>query len=367
MRPELGPPGEACHPRLQHDRRTADAGARQVRPTPRPAGVQGPHAGGQSARGESSSSCNQGPARRSHRLEINPRTAREPPLPGLISRQGPYRHDVASRSRTRKSRLSRLPASSRIRARLGNEHVLALDGSAGADAAGQFGLNALVHGPAFRHLFRQPSPTGPRLGREPGRIQVYARDGKSGTYDTFNSLVLKPRKRELAPDARRFESSEELSDSVARDPNGIGFAGFAYMRNAKALEVVNDCGIAHEPSVFNVKTEQYPLSRRLYLYTNAVPKGSLAERIVEFVLSPAAQDIIRAHGFIDQNIELSDQNDQVLRLADGLIALEPAADPALLKELASSLKYSAAPVDDAAIPAELRRGSTARLRPTSAA
>jgi phosphate transport system substrate-binding protein len=219
-----------------------------------------------------------------------------------------------------------------------NEHVLALDGVLVLVPPGS-SLNALSMD-QLAGIFSGSITDWAALGREPGRIQIYARDAKSGTFDTFNSLVLKPRKATLVADARRFESSEELSDAVARDPNGIGFAGFAYLRNAKALAVVNDCGIAHEPSAFNVKTEQYPLSRRLYLYTNAVPPGSVAARIVEFALSPAAQEIIRAHGFIDQNIELSDQNEQVLRLADGLIALDAGIETASLKELASKLKYS---------------------------
>src|SRR5262245_9887244 len=32
------------------------------------------------------------------------------------------------------------------------------------------------------------------VGRAPGPIRIYARDNKSGTYDTFNALVLAPRK-----------------------------------------------------------------------------------------------------------------------------------------------------------------------------
>jgi phosphate transport system substrate-binding protein len=178
------------------------------------------------------------------------------------------------------------------------------------------------------------------VGGQPGRIQVYARDDKSGTFDTFNALVLKPRKAALTVEARRFESSEELSDSVARDANGIGFVGFAYLRNAKALEIANDCGIAYAPTVFNVKTEQYPLSRRLFLYGTNVPERSVAARLVAFVASPAAQEVVREEGFVDQSIELLDDRDQVMRLADGLIGLESDVDPAVLKELALGLKHS---------------------------
>jgi phosphate transport system substrate-binding protein len=179
------------------------------------------------------------------------------------------------------------------------------------------------------------------LGGEPGPIQVYARDDKSGTFDTFNSLVLKPHGAALTADARRFESSEELSDSVARDPNGIGFVGFAYLRNAKALEIGNDCGLAYAPTTFNVKIEQYPLSRRLFLYSHNVAQDSLAARFFAFAGSPEAQAVVQAEGFVDQSIELLDHRDHIARLADGVIALDTDVNPAALRELATDLKHSA--------------------------
>lgn len=219
-----------------------------------------------------------------------------------------------------------------------NEHVLALDGVLVLVAPGN-PLKALTM-EQIAGIFSGTTTDWADLGAPPGRIQIYARDDKSGTFDTFNALVLKPRKAALAADARRFESSEELSDSVARDANGIGFVGFAYLRNAKALEVGNDCGIAYAPTVFNVKTEQYPLSRRLFLYGNNIPPGSVAERLVAFVGSPPAQEVIRAEGFVDQSVELLDDREQVMRLADGLIALDTGIDPAALKDLATSLKHS---------------------------
>src|SRR6516162_10422307 len=47
-------------------------------------------------------------------------------------------------------------------------------------------------------------------------INVYARDDKSGTYDTFKALVLGGKK--LVSNAKRFEDSRELSEAVAKDP-----------------------------------------------------------------------------------------------------------------------------------------------------
>ncbi|MEQ1384070.1 hypothetical protein ABLW58_25810, partial [Salmonella enterica] len=82
----------------------------------------------------------------------------------------------------------------------------------------------------------------------------------SGTFDTFDNLVLKPRNLKLVDTAKRTENHAEQSDLVAADPNGIGFAGIAYERNAKALNIETSCGLIVKPSVFSMKTEEYPLS-----------------------------------------------------------------------------------------------------------
>lgn len=60
------------------------------------------------------------------------------------------------------------------------------------------------------------------------------RDGNSGTFDTFRSLVRDANDVALAGDAQRFESSSELSDRVAAVQNGIGSIGLPYVRNETA-------------------------------------------------------------------------------------------------------------------------------------
>src|SRR5262249_8699783 len=148
------------------------------------------------------------------------------------------------------------------------EHVLALDGVLVLVSPDNplSGLTMNEIAGIFAGTIRDWSA----LGRGSGPINIYARDDKSGTFDTFNSLVLRPRHLALRKDAKRCESSEELSDEVARDRNGIGFAGFAYLRNTKALTITSDCGISSAPNAFNVKSEEYPLARRLFLYTKGV-------------------------------------------------------------------------------------------------
>jgi phosphate transport system substrate-binding protein len=135
-----------------------------------------------------------------------------------------------------------------------------------------------------------------------GPIHIYARDDKSGTYDTFKTLVLNG--KPLSNTAKRFESSEALSDSVAGDPEGIGFIGLPFVRDAKAVAVSEKGTEALLPTALTVATEDYALSRRLYLYTPANPANEHVRQFVEFALSKAGQQVVAAEGFVPQTAEL---------------------------------------------------------------
>jgi phosphate transport system substrate-binding protein len=89
-------------------------------------------------------------------------------------------------------------------------------------------------------------------------FHVYARNSKSGTYDTFQNLVLGS--RSLVATAARIEDSRELSDRVAADADGIGFVGLPYFRNTKAVAVSDASTKPLLPTRLTVSTEDYVLS-----------------------------------------------------------------------------------------------------------
>jgi phosphate transport system substrate-binding protein len=203
----------------------------------------------------------------------------------------------------------------------GNEHVLALDGIPVIVNPGnpirQLSLEQIAkifsgeisnwRDVTYLNASGQEVP-GPDLP-----IKVHARDNKSGTYDTFVNLVLAPPdqpKRQLTPQAARYESSENLSDAVAKDPGAIGFIGFPYIKKNTALLIASSCGMLSAPSKFTVKTESYPLARRLYLYTLGEPNIPMARDIMQFAMSDEAQPTIIEGEFIDQAVEFQDANDQ---------------------------------------------------------
>ena len=153
-----------------------------------------------------------------------------------------------------------------------------------------------------------------QLGQKARKINVYRRGDKSGTFDTFDQLVLKPFNQKITTTAKTFESNAELSDEVARDPDGIGFVGFAYLRNAKAVTIAGSCGMTSKPTPFNVKSEEYPLSRRLYLYTTN-KAGTQALKLLDFALSDEAQGIVAENGYVEQSPDYLDFAQQTERLA----------------------------------------------------
>jgi phosphate transport system substrate-binding protein len=176
-----------------------------------------------------------------------------------------------------------------------NEHVLGLDGIA---------IIVNPHNPLneisedkLRSIF-----TGEVHNWENnGAIDIYARDDKSGTYDTFKNLVLNG--KPMSKSAKRFEDSNVLSDAVANDPNGIGFIGLPFIHNAKALAISDNGTKPLLPTMLTVATEDYVLSRRLYLYTPATPANPRVREFVQFALSPAGQQLVAANGFVAQTAE----------------------------------------------------------------
>ncbi|WGT27348.1 phosphate ABC transporter substrate-binding/OmpA family protein [Pseudomonas marginalis] len=152
-------------------------------------------------------------------------------------------------------------------------------------------------------IFNGEINTWEALGGIGGAINLYARDDQSGTYDTFKDLVLRLRGKPLAASAKRFESSEALSDAVSRDPQGIGFIGLPYVRQAKAVAIVDGDSQPMLPLNSLIATEDYPLSRRLFFYLPPSSSNPWAKALVDFAQSSKGQAIVAANGFIAQQVQ----------------------------------------------------------------
>lgn len=199
-----------------------------------------------------------------------------------------------------------------------NEHVFALD----ALVVLVHKSNPVISLPVDRiaQIFAGEIRDWSELGRSPGPINVYAPIEGMGTWSAFETTLLSPRGLTLRADAKRLPTAVEWSDAVAADPDGIGINMIAYIRDTKPLNIQQSCGLISRPTVFSAKTEEFPLSRRLYFYTRGRPGAPIARELLDFALSPKAQDALRNALFVDQRIEALPFREQGSRIAFALNA-----------------------------------------------
>ncbi|MEZ5465090.1 MAG: phosphate ABC transporter substrate-binding/OmpA family protein [Lysobacteraceae bacterium] len=180
------------------------------------------------------------------------------------------------------------------------EIVLALDGL--AIIVNQRNPLTSISVAQLREVFSGRTRDWRELGGKPDRIALHARDERSGTWDSFNGTVLNG--QPLSQGAKRYESTTELAAAVASDVNAIGFVGLSGVDGVKAL-AVSDGGKPVRPDMFEVAVEDYPLSRRLFLY---LPANASAEArdFVRFALSDAGQQVVEETGFVSQRVQAFD-------------------------------------------------------------
>jgi phosphate transport system substrate-binding protein len=72
--------------------------------------------------------------------------------------------------------------------------------------------------------------------------------------------------------------------------------------SARAVPVSERGTSALLPNRMTIATEDYPLTRRLYLYTAAKPTNTYVKPFLDFASSNRGQEVVAATGFIPQNV-----------------------------------------------------------------
>ena len=108
---------------------------------------------------------------------------------------------------------------------------------------------------------------------------------------------------------------QAMSNVMFHDQNAIGFLGLAFQRGAKPMQLLNECGIATTPDAFSAKTEEYELSRRMYLYNRSDNLDDNTRAFLEYAMSPEADSVIGKSGFIDLGIVRRSQGEDDPRRA----------------------------------------------------
>ncbi len=130
------------------------------------------------------------------------------------------------------------------------------------------------------------------VGGKPGKISVYTRNTSSGTYQDWKDLAMK--KRDYAKSSQKMAGNEQIAAEVAKNPNGIGYVGLAYI-HAEGIKVVPIDGVM--PSKETVLNKKYAYARPTFYYTNGEATGEAA-KFIEFSLGETGQKIVEKIGFV---------------------------------------------------------------------
>jgi phosphate transport system substrate-binding protein len=134
-------------------------------------------------------------------------------------------------------------------------------------------------------------------------IVVLSREVNSGTHVYFKEHVLRRGRKEsqveFAANALMLSSSQAIADEVAQNPGAVGYYGMGYISaKEKALAIAKDANSPYvQPTIDNVISNAYPISRPLLMVSRGEPQGLVA-RFIDFVLGSEGQKIVAKIDFV---------------------------------------------------------------------
>jgi len=141
------------------------------------------------------------------------------------------------------------------------------------------------------------------LGGEDRPIVRLSRETNSGTHVYFLETVVRLGSKEdkaiFSADTLLLPSSEGIISEVSDNPNAIGYDGLGYVtKDVKMIALAKTAGEPFVlPSAATVISNQYPVSRHLFMYTRGQPEG-VEKEYIAWILSAEAQAIVTELGFV---------------------------------------------------------------------
>ncbi|MGA1822705.1 MAG: PstS family phosphate ABC transporter substrate-binding protein [Thermoplasmatota archaeon] len=150
------------------------------------------------------------------------------------------------------------------------------------------------------------------------KIEIYAPDAASGTYDFFFEEIIEDWGKDTQVADTRLNSGDQLYNPSADDnvilnaiknnKNAIGYFGYAYYKeNTGSIQTV---AIAEEDNYVEpdlTKVATYPMARPLHIYTDGIPEsGDVRNDYLQYVFSEEGQSIVPEVGYV--KLELVSQS-----------------------------------------------------------
>ncbi len=131
----------------------------------------------------------------------------------------------------------------------------------------------------LRDIFSGKITNWKDLGGEDAQIVAISRDTSSGTFESWEELVMN--KERVTPKALMQASNGAVVQTVSKNKNAIGYVGLGYVDKSTKPLKVNNVAASAETAI----SKQWPIARELYIFTNGAPQGVVKE-FVEYLLAP---------------------------------------------------------------------------------
>ncbi|MDD5585181.1 MAG: PstS family phosphate ABC transporter substrate-binding protein [Candidatus Omnitrophica bacterium] len=141
------------------------------------------------------------------------------------------------------------------------------------------------------------------VGGNDQKIVILSREVNSGTHVYFKEHILRKNdpasKEEFAPGALLLSSSQAIAEEVSGNSAAIGYYGMGYIsEKQKVIAVAKDKDSEYvSPSIENVISGKYLISRPLFVYANGEPK-EFVKKFVDYALSQEGQEIVSKTDFV---------------------------------------------------------------------
>ncbi|WP_031371920.1 substrate-binding domain-containing protein [Lysobacter antibioticus] len=147
----------------------------------------------------------------------------------------------------------------------------------------------------LRRLFAGQSRDWREFGGGQGEVRLHLDPGAGAVRDLMNDRVMLGT---AFGEAQRHRNARELIAAVAADPLAIGLIpiGEHYGADTKPVAIA-DGGRAVAPTRTEVLSEDYPLSRRLYLYGGQM-MGALSRSFALYAMTRAGQRAVARSGHL---------------------------------------------------------------------
>jgi phosphate transport system substrate-binding protein len=133
------------------------------------------------------------------------------------------------------------------------------------------------------------------VGGKEAKIIVYGRENSSGTYVYFKDNVLGG--QDFTAKMQSMPGTSAVVNAVVKDINAIGFGGAAYAKGIIMAAVKKDANSkAFTPTEENIKNNNYPITRFLYMYLKTRPTGEMKDYI-DWILSAEGQSLVSKVGY----------------------------------------------------------------------